>query len=81
MAEVDKTEHLLRQEIERLNAELAETTQEKVQAAEYGLAVLEEKQNVQQRYEELEALYESVKTELDCAKEVSHAFLFPEVNN
>ena len=33
----------LRQEIERLQNELAETTQEKVQAAEYGLAVLEEK--------------------------------------
>jgi protein bicaudal D len=38
----------LRLEVERLQTELAETTQEKVQAAEYGLAVLEEKQQLQQ---------------------------------
>ena len=61
----------LRQEIERLQNELAETTQEKVQAAEYGLAVLEEKQQLQQQVEDLEGLYESTKHELDCARDVS----------
>ncbi len=60
----------LRREVERLQADLAETTQEKLQAAEYGLAVLEEKQQVQSQYEELESVYEGIKTELDCAKEV-----------
>ncbi len=67
----------LRQEIERLQNELAETTQEKVQAAEYGLAVLEEKQQLQQQVEDLEGLYESTKHELDCARDVSFVdFLF-----
>lgn len=61
----------LRREVERLQADLAETTQEKLQAAEYGLAVLEEKQQIQQQFEELESIYEGVKAELDCAKEVS----------
>ena len=64
----------LRQEIERLQNELAETTQEKVQAAEYGLAVLEEKQQLQQQVEDLEGLYETTKHELDCAKQVG---IFP----
>ncbi|XP_046372843.1 protein bicaudal D-like isoform X2 [Haliotis rufescens] len=59
----------LRREVERLQADLAETTQEKLQAAEYGLAVLEEKQQIQQQFEELESIYEGVKAELDCAKE------------
>ena len=61
----------LREEIERLQTELDDTTQEKVQAAQYGLAVLEEKQNLQQQYDELESLYETTRIELDCAKEVS----------
>ncbi|KAK7494003.1 hypothetical protein BaRGS_00014885 [Batillaria attramentaria] len=59
----------LQKEIERLNNELAETVREKVQAAEYGLAVLEEKQQLQSLYDELESNFEAVKTELDCAKE------------
>lgn len=57
------------QEIERLQNELAETTQQKVQAAEYGLAVLEEKQQLQTQLEELEGLYESTKHELECVRE------------
>ena len=65
----------LRQEIERLQNELAETTQEKVQAAEYGLAVLEEKQQLQQQAEDLEGLYETTKHELDCAKQVRRLFI------
>ena len=65
----------LRSEVTRLQNELAETTQERVQAAEYGLAVLEEKQNLQQQYEELESIYETTKHELECAKEVSHVIL------
>ena len=60
----------LRTEVTRLQNELDETTQERVQAAEYGLAVLHEKQQLEQRYEELEGVYEAAKHDLECAKEV-----------
>ncbi|KAF7660770.1 hypothetical protein LDENG_00275970 [Lucifuga dentata] len=59
----------LRAEIERLSRDLRETTQEKIQAAEYGLAVLEEKQQLKQRFDELETEYETVRHELDQLKE------------
>jgi len=58
------------EEIKRLQNELEETSRQKIQAAEYGLAVLEEKQQLQQQCEELESLYDSTKHDLDCAKEV-----------
>ncbi|KAM9361792.1 protein bicaudal D homolog 2-like [Symphorus nematophorus] len=59
----------LRAEVERLTRELRETTHEKIQAAEYGLAVLEEKQQLKQRFDELETEYETVRHELDQLKE------------
>lgn len=59
-----------RAEIERLSRELSETTNEKIQAAEYGLAVLEEKQQLKQQYDELEIEYEAIRQELDQLKEV-----------
>ncbi|XP_054472597.1 protein bicaudal D homolog 2-like [Anoplopoma fimbria] len=59
----------LRVEVERLTRELRETTHEKIQAAEYGLAVLEEKQQLKQRHDELETEYETVRHELDQLKE------------
>uniref|UniRef100_A0A667ZS77 BICD cargo adaptor 2 n=1 Tax=Myripristis murdjan TaxID=586833 RepID=A0A667ZS77_9TELE len=59
----------LRAEIERLSRELTETTNEKIQAAEYGLAVLEEKQQLKQQYDDLEIEYETVRQELDQLKE------------
>ncbi|XP_058640487.1 protein bicaudal D homolog 2 isoform X1 [Onychostoma macrolepis] len=58
-----------RAEVQRLSRELAETTREKIQAAEYGLAVLEEKQQLKQQYDELEAEYESVRQELEQLRE------------
>lgn len=61
----------LRAEVERLTRELRETTHEKIQAAEYGLAVLEEKQQLKQRFDELETEYEAVRHELDQLKEVT----------
>lgn len=64
----------LQKEVERLGNELAETVREKVQAAEYGLAVLEEKQQLQSQYDELETNFEALKTELSCAKEVGCHF-------
>ncbi|XP_035376082.1 protein bicaudal D homolog 2 [Electrophorus electricus] len=59
----------LRAEIERLSRELGETSREKIQAAEYGLVVLEEKQQLKQRYDELESEYEAVRQELDQLRE------------
>ncbi|XP_025958607.1 protein bicaudal D homolog 2 isoform X1 [Dromaius novaehollandiae] len=59
----------LRGEIKRLFQELGETTREKIQAAEYGLAVLEEKQQLKQQYEELEVEYETIRTEMEQLKE------------
>ncbi|XP_052214264.1 protein bicaudal D-like isoform X2 [Dreissena polymorpha] len=59
----------LRVEIGRLHQELTETNQEKIRAAEYGLAVLEERNNLEARIEELEAHLEASKTELEHAKE------------
>ncbi|XP_018536968.1 protein bicaudal D homolog 2 [Lates calcarifer] len=65
----------LRAEVERLTRELRETTHEKIQAAEYGLAVLEEKQQLKQRFDELETEYETVRQELDQLKEAfGHAY-------
>ncbi|KAM3871579.1 protein bicaudal D homolog 2 [Diretmus argenteus] len=59
----------LRAEIERLSRDLSETTNEKIQAAEYGLVVLEEKQQLKQQYDDLELEYETVRQELDQLKE------------
>ncbi|XP_034726189.1 protein bicaudal D homolog 2-like [Etheostoma cragini] len=59
----------LQVEVDRLTRELRETTHEKIQAAEYGLAVLEEKQQLKQRFDELETEYETVRQELDQLKE------------
>lgn len=61
----------LKAEVERLTRELRETTHEKIQAAEYGLAVLEEKQLLKQRFDELETEYDTVRQELDQLKEVN----------
>ncbi|XP_070192301.1 protein bicaudal D-like isoform X2 [Littorina saxatilis] len=59
----------IQKEVERLNTELAETAREKVQAAEYGLVVLEEKQQLQAQYDELETQAETLKSELAFARE------------
>ncbi|XP_051531662.1 protein bicaudal D homolog 2-like isoform X2 [Myxocyprinus asiaticus] len=59
----------LRAEIERLSRELSETTREKIQAAEYGLVVLEENQQLKQRFEDLESEHETVRQELDQLRE------------
>lgn len=71
------TEEMLA-EIARLSGELNETTREKIQAAEYGLVVLEENQALKQQYDELESEYDSVRQELDQLREVSthlHTYL------
>lgn len=64
----------LKSGVERLSSELQQACLEKVQAAEYGLAVLEEKQRLQEQYDELETALEGNKQELECLREVSLNF-------
>nr|XP_056706373.1 protein bicaudal D homolog 2-like [Euleptes europaea] len=59
----------LQAEVERLSAELREATQEKVQAAEYGLAVLEENGELKQHCGELEGQLEMMRLEMARMKE------------
>ena len=60
----------LHAEIERLSRELDQASSEKIQSAQYGLGLLEEKSQLQQKCEELEVLYENAKHELDITQEV-----------
>ncbi|XP_018372952.1 PREDICTED: protein bicaudal D isoform X2 [Trachymyrmex cornetzi] len=73
MAVVDGIEEL-RTEIERLSRELDLASTEKIQSAQYGLALLEEKSALQQRCNDLEALYENTKHELDITQEALAKF-------
>lgn len=61
---------LLKREIERLTRELDQASSEKVQSAQYGLVLLEEKKDLQQKCEEFENLYENTKHELTITQEV-----------
>lgn len=64
----------LREEIERLYRELDLASTEKIQSAQYGLALLEEKSALQQRCNDLESLYENTKHELDITQEALAKF-------
>lgn len=61
----------LRAEIERLSRELDLASTEKIQSAQYGLALLEEKSSLESRCNELESLYDNARHELDITQEVS----------
>lgn len=61
----------LQSEIERLNRELDQASSENIQSAKYGLGLLEEKQGLQSKCEELEALYENARHELEITQEVN----------
>lgn len=61
---------VLKSEIERLTRELDQASSEKVQSAQYGLVLLEEKKELQQKCEEFESLYENTKHELNITQEV-----------
>ncbi|XP_015597670.1 protein bicaudal D isoform X2 [Cephus cinctus] len=64
----------LRTEVERLSRELDLTSREKIQSAQYGLALLEEKSTLQQRCNDLERLYENTKHELDITQKALAKF-------
>lgn len=60
----------LRSEIERLSRELDQASSDKIQSAQYGLGLLEEKSQLQEKCEELESLYENARHELEITQEV-----------
>lgn len=72
----DREVFLLRQEVERLTRELDQASSEKVQSAQYGLVLLEEKKSLEQRNEDLETLYENTKHELEITIEVHFGIIF-----
>ncbi|KAG7301317.1 hypothetical protein JYU34_014247 [Plutella xylostella] len=59
----------LKVEIERLSRELDQASSEKVQSAQLGLVLLQEKGELQRRCEELEALYENTRHDLEITQE------------
>ncbi|XP_075040967.1 protein bicaudal D homolog 2-like [Mixophyes fleayi] len=60
---------VLRAELHRVSSELHETTEEKFQAAQYGLVVLEENADLKQKYSDLEYECDVLKLELKQMKE------------
>ncbi len=74
MAATEAEARELRAEIERLQRELDCTSSEKIQSAQYGLVLLEEKEQLEIRCDELETLFDSTKHELDVTKEALARF-------
>uniref|UniRef100_A0A1L8DVM5 Putative microtubule-associated protein bicaudal-d n=1 Tax=Nyssomyia neivai TaxID=330878 RepID=A0A1L8DVM5_9DIPT len=64
----------LRAEVERLGRDLEIASSEKIQSAQYGLVLLEEKAHLQNKCEELENLYENTKHDLDITLEALAKF-------
>ena len=61
----------LQAEIDRLAQELDLASTEKIQSAQYGLALLEEKSALEQRCNDLESLYENARHDLEITQEVT----------
>lgn len=64
----------LRLEIQRLSRELDQASSEKIQSAQFGLVLLDEKSALQLKCEELDALYENTKHELTITQEALAKF-------
>lgn len=64
----------LKREVERLSRELDQAVSEKIQSAHYGLVLLEEKDGLVLKCEELESLYENSKQELEITQEALAKF-------
>lgn len=60
----------LKAEVVRLTLELQEATEEKLQAARYGLVVLEESAALKMKHRQLEEEHETLKVELQQLREV-----------
>ncbi|XP_053209271.1 protein bicaudal D-like [Panonychus citri] len=77
MSEVEKLSSerdALKKEIERLQEELTLSAKEKHQSAELGLHLLDEKDKLQVRYDELESLHEATRTELEALRNAFASF-------
>nr|XP_027198647.1 protein bicaudal D-like [Dermatophagoides pteronyssinus] len=59
----------LKERIEQLNEELKTATAEKIQSAQYGLVLLDEKEELQRKYDELESKYDSKNEDFEDLKE------------
>lgn len=64
----------LRQDIIRLTQELDQTSSDKIQSAQYGLVLLEEKEGLESRCQELETHFENTKHELEVTQEALAKF-------
>ena len=64
----------LRREVERLSRELDQASAEKVQSAQYGLVLLEEKERLEVRCAELEAAFDNARHELGATQEALAKF-------
>jgi len=64
----------LRREVVRLTQELDQTSSEKIQSAQYGLVLLEEKESLEARCQELESHFENTKHELQVTQEALAKF-------
>lgn len=60
----------MKAEVVRLTLELQEATEEKLQAARYGLVVLEESAALKMKHRQLEEEHETLKAELQQLREV-----------
>lgn len=76
MAGVGLTEEVesMRLEIIRLTQELDQTSSDKIQSAQYGLVLLEEKEGLEARCQELEGHFENTKHELTVTQEALAKF-------
>jgi len=64
----------LKQENIRLHQELDQTSSEKIQSAQYGLVLLEEKEGLEARCADLEAAFENTKHDLQVTQEALNKF-------
>ena len=64
----------LRLENVRLHQELDQTSSEKIQSAQYGLVLLEEKEGLEARCQQLETLFENTKHDLQVTQEALAKF-------
>ncbi|XP_040583386.1 protein bicaudal D [Lepeophtheirus salmonis] len=64
----------LKSELDRLQRDLDQTSAEKIQSAQYGLALLKEKEQLEERCNEIEAAYEVNKHELQVTQEALAKF-------
>ncbi|CAH0381680.1 unnamed protein product [Bemisia tabaci] len=72
--ETEPTVAELKQEIDRLHNELDQAVSEKIQSAKYGLGLLEEKQCLLLKCEELETSYENAKHDLEITQQALAKF-------